>query len=625
MNIPAFRPAILFLLPILAICLFKCHPKNLNESNLWTNDPHSFSHPEQCSVNHLDLELEVDFEQKKLIGTATYTLDSQCQNELVLDNMGLRILQIEKMVNGQFEKTECNLGHMDSILGQAIKIHLGGHCEKVRIRYETGPEATALQWVPADQTANKKLPFLFTQSQSIYARSWIPCPDGPGMRFTYQARVKVPEGMMAVMSANSPQSKHEKGIYQFTMDIPIPAYLMALGVGDFDFAPIGQRTGVYAPDLWLKKAQNEFADLEKMLETAEQLFGAYPWGRYDVLVLPASFPFGGMENPKMTFLTPTVIVGDRSLTALLAHELAHSWSGNLVTNASWNDFWLNEGFTTYLESRIMEALYGKEYADMLSLLGLQDLKSSIDDMGEKNPLTCLKLNMKDMDPEESMTDIAYEKGKGLLRFLEDRKGRPVLDEFLRLYFDHFKFKSNTTEGFQKFLSEHLINQDDKIMDTIKQWIYEPGFPPYTSPYSRQKFQEVEKMLQEFLSHGAIDQEKTSKWSTHELLHFIRSLPDHKDSSLCIALDQIFHFTESKNAEIRCAWYIYSIENQYINYIKPVLESFLEEVGRRKYILPLYEALVEQGIGKYARELFASNKHRYHPISRASIEKAIYEK
>jgi len=609
-----------------AILFTTCkQPKETTTYAIEAADPHSFSRPEVCKVRHLELDLEVDFDQKKIKGIATYTLDTGCSGDLTLDNLGLSIHHVEQLINGQFENAETDLGAIDSILGRPIIIHLNEGAEKVRIRYETGPDATALQWVPANQTANQRYPFLFTQSQSIYARSWVPCPDGPGIRFTYEAQVKVPKGLMAVMSANSPQKKNPDGLYHFKMDIPIPAYLLALGVGDFGFAPIGPRTGVYAPDVWIQKAQNEFEDLEKMLITAESLYGTYPWGRYDVLVLPASFPFGGMENPMMTFLTPTVIVGDRSLTALLAHELAHSWSGNLVTNASWNDFWLNEGFTTYLESRIMEALYGKEYADMLSLLGLQDLKSSIEDMGSSNPLTCLKLNMKGMDPEESMTDIAYEKGKSLLRFLEERKGRDALDSFLLNYFRNFQFQSNSTEGFLKFLEEHLVSAQDPLMDTVKIYLFQPGFPVFTGNYTRTKFTAVESVVDQLINAVPLDKSTMATWTTHEWLHFIRSLPDKKDSTWCVQLDQTFEFKSSANAEIKCAWLNYGIENQYTEQIKPEIEDFLGRVGRRKYILPIYEALVASGYGQYAEQMFERFNNRYHPISRASIEKSLREK
>ncbi|MBK8955383.1 MAG: M1 family metallopeptidase [Saprospiraceae bacterium] len=610
------------LLIITPIALISCVDQPNKASIIREEDPHSFSNPLICSVEHLDLDLEVSFDLQKISGTAEYKIATNCSDSLILDFMELTILDVSVYNGSEYSKVNFRITPKDSILGNGLVIPIPKDTRTVRIQYETGKDAIALQWVPAEQTASKKHPFLFTQSQSIYARSWVPSPDGPGMRFTYQARIKVPQELMVVMSADGASEKNDSGIYHFKMDLPIPAYLMAMAVGDFGFKSIGQRTGVYAPKEWLEQARWEFEDLEKMLIATENLYGPYPWERYDVIVLPASFPFGGMENPRMTFLTPTVIAGDRSLTALLAHELAHSWSGNLVTNASWNDFWLNEGFTTYIESRIMENLYGKDYADMLSLLGLQDLKTSIDDMGENNPMTCLHLNLKDIDPEEALTDIAYEKGKSLLRFLEERKGRAALDTFLKAYFKEFAFKSNTSQGFMDFVKKQLLPENDPMLDTIHMWVYKPGFPLVTGNYSRQKFDRVEEYTAKILSGSEPDTIQTANWSTHEYLHFIRNLPDSKNPDLCLKLDRYYNFKESRNAEIRCAWMIYSIENQYTSYIMPSIEHFLGSVGRRKFILPIYEALMDHGFQNDARRIFTRFSPLYHPISRISIEKEL---
>ncbi len=605
-----------------AAFLTECQPnKELNLVQV-NEDPHSFSQPSVSRVKHLDLNLKVDFEQKLLQGFADFTLDHSHGKELILDNMGLEIEKLEISDGGSYESGHFYLSNVDTILGSALHIELKPNTEHVRIYYHTGQEARALQWVPAEQTESKKQPFLFTQSQSIYARSWLPCPDGPGMRFSYRATITCPPGYMAVMSAQSPQLKSTDGVYQFEMEIPIPAYLMALAVGDFEFAPIGKRTGVYAPKTILEKCQWEFVDLEKMLEAAENLYGPYPWGRYDVMVLPPSFPFGGMENPRMTFLTPSVIVGDRSLTSLLAHELAHSWSGNLVTNASWNDFWLNEGFTTYFESRIMEALYGKEYADMLSLLGLQDLNKTLKEMDSDNPLSCLKLNLKGMDPEDALTDVAYEKGKTLLRFLEERKGREAFDRFLKSYFEHFKFKSNTTEGFEEFLNSHLLNDDPNLRDSVRVWLYKPGMPSFHPSYSDSKFKDVEKQMSVFLESKDPKSIKSENWSTHEWLHFLRKLPLEPNAEICSNLDTQFKLSESHNSEILCAWFEYAIQNRYASKIQANIEQFLLHVGRRKYLLPLYEAYINQGDIQEARRIYALARSSYHPIAVTSLDKLL---
>ena len=251
------------------------------------------------------------------------------------------------------------------------------------------------------------------------------------------------------MSASNPQIKNETGSYHFEMKQPIPSYLLALAVGDVEFKRVSNRAGIYAERTVLDSAVWEFADLEKMIHGAEELYGAYLWERYDVLVLPPSFPFGGMENPRLTFATPSILAGDRSLTSLIAHELAHSWSGNLVTNRTWNDFWLNEGFTVYFEHRIMEKLYGRDYAEMLALLSLQDLRETIQSLKDENLYadTKLKLDLAGRNPDDGVTDIAYNKGYFFLRLFEERYGRERFDSFLKHYFSSNAFKSS---GHPKF-------------------------------------------------------------------------------------------------------------------------------------------------------------------------------
>lgn len=604
----------------LVFLLLACSTNTEKPVSSEIDDPHSFSRHELCRVVHLDLDLKIDFEHKKIIGFAEYQLDSVHGKELVLDNMGLMIESVEAGVKNELRKVMFSLGKTDPILGTALQIPLDKTDRIVRISYHTTENAMALQWVPAQQTAGKQMPFLFTQSQSIYARSWIPCPDGPGMRFSYTARIQTPKGMMAIMSAQNPQSRNADGQYSFKMDLPVPAYLLALAVGDFDFKAIGNRTGVYAAPGLIDDAAWEFGDLENMLVTAEKLYGPYPWGRYDVLVLPSSFPFGGMENPCATFLTPTVLAGDKSLTSLLAHELAHSWSGNLVTNQSWNDFWLNEGFTTYIESRIMDELYGQEYADMLSLLGLQDLNHTLDDFGHDNHFTCLKLNLENEDPEEAMSDIAYEKGKALLRFLEERKGRSEMDNFLKAYFEFFKFRSNTTEGFLGFLQEYWIKADDPIMDTINEWLFKPGPLPVVPNYSNARFAAVESQMASLLKTGEAKNLNTDEWTTHEWLHFIRSLPKDPEGLISFKLDERFKLKTSRNAEIRFAWLKYNIDEGNGLKLMDQIDQFLCTTGRRKFLTPLYESMINNGLASESGAIFKKARDSYHPIAIATIEK-----
>ena len=367
----------------------------------FTPDPHSFARPNETRVTHVALDLTADFTQRRLRGTARLTIDrpspgvSRAPNApaLVLDT---RALTIKRVADDQGAPLAFELGGEQPFLGQPLTITLGDKTTAVTIEYETSPDAAAVQWLAPEQTSGKKLPFLFTQGQAILTRTWIPTQDSPGIRQTYEAIIRVPRTMRAVMSAG-PAGEPAVGAdgnvaYAFRMEQPIPPYLIALAIGDITVKPIGKRSAVYAEPAVIDRAVAEFAEVEGMIAAAERLYGPYRWGVYDILVLPPSFPYGGMENPRLTFATPTILAGDKSLVSLVAHELAHSWSGNLVTNAAWDDFWINEGFTTYLESRIMEELRGKRYADMLRQLGRQDLAQAIADAGgPESPDTRLRL------------------------------------------------------------------------------------------------------------------------------------------------------------------------------------------------------------------------------------------
>lgn len=617
-----------FSLFILGFIFFACKntkQENTKQDNVkHTNevkeidDPHSFSKPKISSVKHLHLVADIDFINKKINGIAKYFLNPNFGNELILDTKELEIHEVNLVKGSEKKKVTFSFGIHDSILGKGLLIPLDPLFQEVEISYSTTKDAMALMWIEKEQTDSKKFPYLFTQSQSIYARSWIPCPDGPGMRFTYSAEITVPKGMMAAMSAENTQKVNQEGKYKFQMNFPIPAYLLALAVGEFDFLPIGSQTGVYASPSIVSKAQEEFVDLQKMLEAAENLYGKYPWGRYDVLVLPSSFPFGGMENPMLTFATPSILAGDRSLTSLLAHELAHSWSGNLITNSTWNDFWINEGFTTYFESRIMESLYGKEYADMLSTLGYQDLQKTIQNLENNSPLSKLHLELNSQDPELSLSDIAYEKGKLFLRMLEEKYGREKFDRFLKAYFNEFQFQSMDSYKFENFLNEKLLHSDPKMQSVVKEWIYEPGLPLFKPSYSNSKFLKVEEEVKVFLNSKSVQNILGAKYSTHEWLHLIRQLPVDSTNFIVKSIDSKFALRNSGNSEILCAWLEYVIKNGQTKTYAKEIEKFLRTIGRRKFLMPIYTSLQDTGNKTLAMELFEKSKSNYHPLTLESI-------
>ncbi len=580
--------------------------------------PHSCARPDQIAIAHLHLDLKVDFESQKLAGSATMKLDRRtAASKLYLDTNGLKIFKVQSQPDGK--ELKWSLGEHEPNLGSSLSVELVDGVDEVTVYYESQPGAEAVQWLTPEQTTDKKYPFLFTQSQAILARTWVPCQDTPAVRMTYSAKIQVPPELLAVMSASNPQRKNKTGVYEFEMKQPIPAYLLALAVGDLKFLELGPRSGVYAEPSVLKKAVWELADTEKMISAAEALYGEYRWDRYDVIFLPSSFPFGGMENPRLTFATPTILAGDRSLVALIAHELAHSWSGNLVTNATWDDFWLNEGFTVYFEQRIMEAIYGREYSEMLAKLSLDGLLAEIKELEARD--TWLKLDLRGRNPDDGMTSIAYDKGYFFLRMLEEKVGREKFDQFLKSYFKKFAFKSMTTEGFLSYLQENL----DKKID-FNAWVYSPGLPADVPVVKTEALERVEQAAQNFLNGDelsvlAVDFE-TDQWTTHHWNHFLRSFKNDLSPAQMKSLDDQFRFTQSGNSEITHDWMVLVIGSGYQTGF-PRLEEFLTEQGRRKFLQPLYEkmATTPEGLER-ANRIYAKARPGYHAVSRQTIDKIL---
>ncbi len=595
-------------------------------------DYHSFANVADFRVRHVALDLTVDFRERRLAGSVDLTVERRTQqaHQLVLDTRDLDIRSVEIVKGDAAQKLEYRLGSGREILGQPLQIEMPAAPRTddpvvVRIAYRTQPQASGLQWLTPEQTAGKKHPYLFSQSQAIHARSWIPLQDTPQVRVTYSAAIHVPEGLRAVMSAaHEPTSakRDADGLttYRFSMTDAIPSYLIAIAVGDLSFHAISARTGVYAEPSVLGAAAKEFVDLERMVATCEKLFGPYRWGRYDLLILPPSAPFGGMENPRLSFITPTVIAGDRSLVAVIAHELAHSWSGNLVTNATWRDFWLNEGFTVYLERRIVEALYGTRREQMEDVLGLESLKRDMADLPAADQH--LAIDLRGRDPDEGTTEVAYEKGKLFLQFLESRFGRVTLDAFLRGYFDHFAFQSIDTEQFLDYLRANLLSKKPNAVseEQIHAFVYEPGLPGFAVMPPADVFTPIDRARSRWLA-GVITtaQLPTKKWSTQEWLHFLDGMPAELPRARLDALEQTFALSNSKNAEIAHSWFRIAIRNDYTP-AYPSLTGYLTTIGRRKLVRPLYEDLMKTPRGaELARSIYAKARAGYHPITQASID------
>jgi leukotriene A-4 hydrolase/aminopeptidase len=576
-------------------------------------DYHSFSNPESIKVTHLNLDLTVDFDKSVLVGTAELDFQKVDSNatQLILDTRDLKINSVTAM--GKALNFDVASG--DSFLGAALTIDVPADVDSVLISYQTSPKASGVQWLTPQQTAGKKHPFLFTQAQAIHARSFIPLQDSPQVRMTYTATIRTPKELLAVMSASNDPDTERDGVYEFSMPQPIPSYLIALAVGDLHFKSMGERTGVYSEKGISDAAADEFSDTESMLIATEKAFGPYSWDRYDLLILPPSFPFGGMENPRLSFITPTVIAGDKSLVSLIAHELAHSWSGNTVTNATWRDLWLNEGFTTYLTYRIMQMVYGDERFEMEAVLGRQDLQSDIDALPANDQI--MAIDLRGRDPDDVFSNIPYEKGALFLRELEHKVGRENFDTFLLGYFEKFAFKSITTDQFVSYLEQTLLNEhSDKLSkQRIQQWIFQPGIPDDAPVPESDAFSVVDEARDAWLV-GQIqaDEIDSEKWVVHQWLYFLNNMPEKLSQKQLADLDKTFALTNSKNNEIAHSWLLISVNNWYQPAFKR-LHDYLTSIGRNKLVKPLYKALSQTPEGKVmAQKAFSEAKAGYHPLT-----------
>jgi len=582
-------------------------------------DPHSFFDPDHGVARHLHLDLDLDFGTHVVDATATLHFAEPREGTLVLDTRDLEIL---KVTDGEGRDLPWSLGDADPVLGTPLRIERGEPTARVRVRYRTSPGALALQWLSPPMTAGGEHPYVFSQCQPIHARTIVPLQDSPRVRVRYTANVTVPEPLVAVMSAASvgdgPGPRPGTRTWRFEMPQPIPSYLLALAVGHLASRDLDPRCRIWAEPEVLEAAAWEFAGIGDMLREAEKLFGPYEWDRFDMLVLPPAFPYGGMENPRLTFLTPTLLAGDRSLVNVAAHELAHSWTGNLVTNATMNDFWLNEGFTVYAERRILEALEGEEYAALHAVIGYRSLLEDMERFGMDSPFTRLHTDLAGIDPDSVYSLVPYEKGFLFLTLVERTIGREAWDRFLGEYIRTFRFQSITTEEFRAFFDEQLPGVAEKVR--ADEWIEGTGLPDNCPEFRSERLEKVEALVERFTSEGMLPtRDETDGWSPEEWQIFLKSLPREIDPDACRRLDETFGLTGSGNYEILVNWLVLAARSGYEPALPRVREVLLG-VGRMKYLKPLYEALVaREETRALAREVFEEAKDRYHPIARAGIE------
>ena len=584
-------------------------------------DPHSYYDSDQPAAKHVHLDWSVDFDRHVFDGSARLDLVTPGSGPLDLDTKGLTIHGAVDQRGGAIPFA---LGDEDEILGRRLRLTLPDGTTSVTIKYTTSPEAIALQWFGPEQTAGKRHPYLFSQCQAIHARTIVPIQDTPRVRIAYSAAVTVPAALSAVMSAGPAGTRDgaTSGMrtFLFEMPQPIPPYLLAIVVGDIESRDLSPRARVWAEPEMVAKAAWEFEEVEQMIVTAEGLFGPYDWDRYDMIVLPPAFPYGGMENPRMTFLTPTVIAGDRSLVDVVAHELAHSWTGNLVTNATNEHFWLNEGFTTWAERRILEALHGEERCILGWAIGQKALDDSVARFGEGSPLTKLRTDLKGIDPDEAFSSIPYEKGARFVHVIEREVGRPRFDLFLAAYMKKFRFQSITSEEFIGFLEGELPGVADKVL--WKEWLYETGMPKNAPVFRSAKLDELTALAKSWADGVKPNDAQIAEWVTNELLVYLQHLPRELDHDSLRWLDASFGLNARGNYEILVEWLSIAVASDYEPAFARAREVLLT-VGRMKYLRPLYNAL-----GKHprtralAKEIYAAGREGYHSLSRRVIESII---
>jgi len=589
-------------------------------------DIHSFARPLEARVTHVSLDLGVDFDSKRIGGTATLDIDRKPDaRRIVLDSKGLEIASI---ADGSGKPLAFKAGAADPNLGSPLEVALRPDTRRLAIRYRSAPDAGALQWLGPEQTAGRKRPYLFSQGQAIENRTWIPTQDSPGIRQSWDATIRVPAGLTAVMSAPrsaEPITQGGETAFSFRMPASVAPYMIAIAVGDLAFRELGPRSGVWTEPSMLDAAAAELADTEKMIDASERLFGPYRWGRYDMLVLPPAFPFGGMENPNLTFLTPTFIAGDRSLVSLIAHELAHSWSGNLATNATWADFWLNEGFTTYATYRIVEALYGPARAAQQYALGVDSLNEEIAALGgAASPDTRLHIDLAGRNPDDGLTEIAYEKGAALLRTIEAAVGRERFDPWLKGWFERHRFQPVTSAIFLADIREHLVKGDQALEAKLKldDWVYKPGLPANMVRPDPQAFAAVDRAVGRFRASASfVPAQDWAAWSTDERLRFLNRLPRTLSKARLEALSSGLGLNETRNNEVLFAWLELAVANRFDPAV-PALERFLTSQGRRKFVRPLIEALAgDKEWGRpIAARIYARARPSYHPITRRDLDK-----
>lgn len=591
-------------------------------------DRYSYAQPQVARVTHVALDLTLDFAARSVAGTAALdVMAAPGAEEIILDSRGLIVSAV---TDARGRAMPFTVGASDAEKGAPITVTMGD-ARRIILHYSAA-NADALQWLTPEQTAGGQHPYLLSQGQPTLNRTWIPTQDSPGIRQTWEAVIRAPAPLTVVMSGDRLSATGEPAgagmrAFRFRMDRPVAPYLIAIAAGDLVFRELGPRSGVWTEPAMIDAAAAELVDTEAMIDAAERLYGAYRWGRYDMIVLPPSFPYGGMENPTLTFLTPTFIAGDRSLVGLVAHELAHSWSGNLVTNATWADGWLNEGFTSYFENRIMEELYGPRRAAQEEALSFADMESSFAEYGMTANITRLRLPPGEDDPEGGASGIVYDKGATFLRTVERIVGRERFDAWLRSWFDRHAFQPATTAMLLADMRANLLHGDTELERRLllEEWLYAPGLPANVARPDPEAFAHIDRAIATYVRTGIVDPASWAVWTTAERLRFLNNIPRERSVQQLTALDNDLGLSLAShgNNETLFAWLNLALANRYEPAV-PLADRFLSTVGRRKFVLPLFRTLWTQADWgqPIARRIYDRTRGSYHAVTRDSVDRVL---
>ncbi|PNF40549.1 Leukotriene A-4 hydrolase [Cryptotermes secundus] len=603
-------------------------------------DPSSFARPDEAEVSSVSLYLDVDFERKVLCGKVDLTVDKKKAEvtHVLLDSKDLNIIKVTGHGSGQV--LEFSVGENISTLGSKLEIKLPSTTEMrlmLSILYETDVNSSALQWLPPEQTAGCKHPYLFSQCQAVHCRAMFPCQDTPSVKVTYTAEITAPPELTVLMSARRVGiptiMPGGLKLHKFEQPVPIPVYLVSIVVGHLESLKIGPRSHVWSEKQYVEKAAYEFAETEQMLLAAESICGEYVWGVYDLLVLPPSFPFGGMENPCLTFVTPTVLAGDRSLADVVAHEISHSWTGNLVTNRNFEHFWLNEGFTVFVERKILAKLYGEKARHFSAIGGLKDLKDAISALGENSPLTCLVPDLRGISPEDAFSTVPYEKGHTLLFHLEELAGGPeVFDPFLKAYITKFKYKSIDTDDFKKFLYEYFPNNSLLKEVDWKEWLFKPGMPPVIPKYDTSLQEVCTGLCIKWMEWDAVaggpcpfKPDDINNMSSGQVREFLAQLLEENPLSVTKlqTMENTYKLNSMGNSEIYFRWLRLGIKGRWKEQVDRALE-FVVAQGRMKFVRPLYRDMYDwEDVRDKAIAVFKSNKSKMMYLTAYTVAKDLH--